>query len=200
MIYKKCKCGCNYDVSCGQDFVKYHDSDFYQSFPQSKKCTRCKLEKPKYEFVITLYQHKKLIIKSYCKECQREYNRNNTNKYDRKQYKDCKRGDLKSHISERIANYYQEDSQSDLTTEYLIDLYDKQNGKCYYTNEPMIIGHRGGKTLKENMSLDKLSPIKGYWKNNVVWCTYLANTVKQNLNENEFYNICLTILKHKGEI
>jgi hypothetical protein len=63
-------------------------------------------------------------------------------------------------------------------------------------------GGMGQKTMLSNspnqISLDKLTPSKGYTKGNVVWCTYLINTCKNMLTEDEFYKICAKILSVKN--
>jgi hypothetical protein len=35
---------------------------------------------------------------------------------------------------------------------------------------------------------------------NVAWCSYLANTMKQNMTEQEFYDYMKNILQYKHEI
>lgn len=88
---------------------------------------------------------------------------------------------------------------SDLTVEYLVELYSQQNGCCYYSNEKMVFGWIDGKVQHNTLSLDKLDPTKGYVKENVVWCSYLANTMKQDMNEQQFYNYMLKILENNGK-
>lgn len=83
---------------------------------------------------------------------------------------------------------------SDLTTEYLLDLYNKQESKCYYSGETMIFGAKQGKALPNTASLDRLIPEKGYVRGNVVWCTFFVNTMKGGLTENEFYQFMNRIL------
>ena len=62
-------------------------------------------------------------------------------------------------------------------------------------------GGKGKKTTLANspqqMSLDRLSPKKGYIEGNVVWCMFLINTCKNMLTEKEFYNMCRDILRNK---
>lgn len=62
----------------------------------------------------------------------------------------------------------------------------------------MVFGWVNGKVYRQTMSLDKLDPDKGYIQGNVVWCSYLTNTMKQNMKEDEFYILLSSILeRHK---
>ena len=87
----------------------------------------------------------------------------------------------------------------DLTTEFLRELHAKQNGKCYYTGETLIYNNTTGKPLPNSMSLDRMTPAKGYIKDNVVLCTLLANGAKQDLTKEEFLAQCARILQIKGK-
>jgi hypothetical protein len=63
----------------------------------------------------------------------------------------------------------------------------------------MIFGWVDGKIHHNSLSLDKLDPKLGYIKGNVVWCTYLINTMKQDMTEKEFYDFIQTILEKKNQ-
>lgn len=62
---------------------------------------------------------------------------------------------------------------------YLLDLYNKQNGKCYYTNMEMKI--EGGKAF-DTLSFDRIDSKLGYIKDNVVLCLLSINYFKSNFN------------------
>ena len=92
----------------------------------------------------------------------------------------------------------------DITVEFLIGLFEQQEGRCYYTGAELVVktsGGRGNKTTLANsphqMSLDKLVPNRGYVQGNVVWCTYLINTCKNMYSEKGFYKICKRVLCHR---
>jgi len=84
------------------------------------------------------------------------------------------------------------DRESDLTPEYLIELYSKQQGLCFYSNRPMLIPKAGGfrnhrwDEIKDWMTLDRLDPHKGYRQGNVVWCTHSSNLAKGYRSFHEF--------------
>jgi hypothetical protein len=97
-------------------------------------------------------------------------------------------GTIKYHVQEKIATWRKASNvPSDLTVDYLIALYEEQDGYCYYSGEKMIFGWVDGKINHNSLSLDKIDPARGYIQGNVVWCTYLVNTMKQNLTDKQFY-------------
>lgn len=68
-----------------------------------------------------------------------------------------------------------------LTVEYIQDLLDKQNYKCYYTGTNLKIGSK-----LTNPTLDRINSNKGYVKGNVVICTEISNIMKNDLSIEEF--------------
>jgi hypothetical protein len=143
--------------------------------------------------------------RSTCQACEariaKEYISANKHKRveAKKRHREKYHGTIKYHVQEKISTWRKASSTpSDLTVDYLVDLYNQQAGLCYYTGEVMLFGWVDGKVHNLTMSLDKLEPNKGYIQGNVVWCCYLANTMKQNMGEKEFYVLLSKILeRHK---
>jgi hypothetical protein len=75
----------------------------------------------------------------------------------------------------------------ELDVEYLKQLYETQNGKCFYTDEKLELPIEEIKNTKNRhtMSVDKLIPELGYTKGNVVLCTVRANFIKGDLSLTE---------------
>lgn len=67
-----------------------------------------------------------------------------------------------------------------LTVDYIQELLDKQNYKCYYTGTNLKIGSK-----LTNPTLDRIDSDKGYVKGNVVVCTEIANIMKNDLSIDE---------------
>lgn len=68
----------------------------------------------------------------------------------------------------------------DLPKDYLLNIWQDQQGICFYTDEQIEL--LLGEGLRRNSpSVDKLIPEKGYIEGNVVICTHKANSVKQDL-------------------
>jgi len=83
-----------------------------------------------------------------------------------------------------------------ISTDDLLDLREKQKGKCYYTGYDMeywCIHYKEGKESekgKRQLSCDRLDNNRGYEKGNVVLCCTIANKMKNILSQKEFYQIC----------
>lgn len=141
--------------------------------------------------------------KSICKSCEsvlaKEYREKNPDRIlkIKEKYRDNNHG-IKWHVQEKISTWRKASNvESDLTVDYLVNLYYQQNGLCYYSGDNMVIGWVDGKVNNKTLSLDRLDPDKGYVKGNVVWCTYLVNTMKQNLSQNGFAELIYKLF-HKG--
>lgn len=102
-------------------------------------------------------------------------------------------GDLKLYFRKRECwlrgNSKFKNIKYDLDCEYLLEIWNKQDGKCYYTNLPIknSIKQKGFQAW-DSPSVDRLDPDKGYTKGNIVWCIFAVNAFKQRLNETEFKN------------
>jgi hypothetical protein len=66
----------------------------------------------------------------------------------------------------------------------LLELYNLQDGKCYYTD--IHIFHNSGILSHDSISVERLNPEKGYTKENVVLCSFNINSFKGTMNEEEF--------------
>lgn len=168
---------------------------------EEKNCTKCKRLLPSDSFRIR-QDGNCFYLEPKCRECERqdaaEY-RSRPGYYEhRKVYKRSKATDIKFHVQEKISSWRAKSENSDLDTEYLVKLYNDQNGLCYYTDTKMIVGGDRNKELNNFLSLDKLNPDQGYIKGNVVWCLYLVNTMKQNMTEQQFYLFIENIVQIKN--
>lgn len=80
----------------------------------------------------------------------------------------------------------------DIDLDYLKKIYKEQDGKCFYTNIPMIInGNRSYNTL----SIDRIDSDKGYIKGNIVFCLLCINTFKSNHSINDI-NLIFEQIEH----
>ena len=74
-------------------------------------------------------------------------------------------------------------TQCTITINDLWDIYNKQNGRCYYTNLRMELKWRSGSLYQ--ISPDRLNPCMGYEKDNVVLCCKAINFAKSYSTEKE---------------
>lgn len=183
---------------------KFNELKTWES-PTRKFCNGCEITLSIEQFSYKTYTSKTTGEKykryrSQCKICNanetRAYKQSNTNLVAEKkrQRNERLKNDIRHHAQEKIA-YYKKKSNipSDLTVDYLVNLYQQQKGLCYFSNIKMIFGYVNGKIHHNSISLDKLNPLKGYVQGNVVWCSYLTNTMKQTLTEDEFYQMIVNI-------
>ncbi len=202
-------------------YKKYwHDTSkkHVNELPQEKTCSVCSKILPITEFYIR--KDRNLPI-SRCKTCnhiasKKSYTKltldeRNKKVADNKHWRDdqIKRGNLKVFFTQKLCSYKStaktHNLPFDLTTDYLIELFIKQQRMCYYTDKELtLVSFRGDGKRVVNLpnyhyqaSLDKLEPKKGYVKGNVVWCGWLVNTCKNLMNENEFYELCKTVVNKK---
>lgn len=74
---------------------------------------------------------------------------------------------------------------SDITLEYLINIFDKQKGKCYYSGVDMIlksVSYTKRAADHNVMSIDRIDPNRGYTKDNIVLCCNCVNMLKAHHN------------------
>jgi len=144
-----------------------------------KQCIKCGKTKPESDF----YKSQR---GSKCKECVLEITR---------VYKRNKRCDINFRKSEGVKqkerrfrlwmNTLLHDSKRKdvihtITLKDIEEIFEKQNGLCYWFNIPLIPSEK--KKHPQQPSLDRLDRNRGYVKDNVVLCCYSANIGR---NEND---------------
>ena len=205
-----CYCGCGQQTSLNyrgktNRYVRGHCSRTADKYvmPESKLCTGCNQILPIEGFGRRKYKSRHhgtyLRPTSQCLLCQTARSREARKKnptYWSQRYNKIK-STFPGIIHHRLSHWKSRDKKFNLTVEYLISLHEKQKGRCYYTGQLLNIFGGQGKPTPNSISLDRLDPNKGYTKENVVWCTFLVNSMKQNLTEDQFYTMIQDILVHK---
>lgn len=74
----------------------------------------------------------------------------------------------------------------DLDYKFLLNLFKKQNGLCFYSGIPM---KTHGTKDYDTISLDRVDSNKGYIKNNVVFCLNSVNIMKSNHNLSDLQKV-----------
>ena len=87
--------------------------------------------------------------------------------------------------------------KSDLTLEYLKELWERQLGICYFTGWKMVlphgvVGYEGGVDSK-SASLDRIDNTKGYVVGNVRFICLMANYARNNFTDNELIEFCKSV-------
>jgi hypothetical protein len=78
-----------------------------------------------------------------------------------------------------------------VSIEYLWELWEKQNGCCAITGDPLDSIRKA--------SLDRIDSSKGYIEGNVQWVTYRANVSKHTMTMDELYSFCKKVLNHANQ-
>jgi len=89
-----------------------------------------------------------------------------------------------------------------LTPEYLWNVFEKQNYKCFLTRLPITfpisgydLTHGGG-----TASLDRIDSNIGYIEGNVQWLHKDVNMMKQQLSQTRFIELCKLISKNQTHV
>lgn len=85
-------------------------------------------------------------------------------------------------------------SDIDFDPNYILELYNKQNGLCAYFKIPLIISTENKHPLKP--SIDRIDNNKGYTKDNIVLCCLMANMGRNSCNY-DVWKECLDGLEIK---
>lgn len=84
----------------------------------------------------------------------------------------------------------------DLTGEALYDVLREQDFLCFYTKGLLdfnVVGERDSHPHRNMPSVDKIEPSLGYVVGNIAWTYYYVNRAKNDLNLEEFLNLCQLI-------
>lgn len=220
---KRCGCGCGSFLQKDRrgrirTFIKGHNSrldkhSMIHTQPTEKICTGCQVIHSISAYYLKTYTSK--TGEKYqkpdpkCKECVKEKVRNDPSGAERSRRRrhELKTSNPIEYWSKiRIRSFRQKTPKCDLTAEFLIELYRKQDGRCFYTGATMTFPGRIIETKDHGqswryperlagISLDRLDPQKGYMKGNVVFCSYRINTMKGSYTETEFYQTICSILE-----
>ena len=173
---------------------------YYLHKNNKRCCTECRIifEGIRENFHIKKYQENgKISWNVKCRECFNKTNRERVIKY---------RNDYKLFIKHKVSSYKsranQENAPFDLDAEHLIELFEKQDSKCFYTNQEILFTNTVvAANRPDNMtpSLDRLIPELGYTKGNVVWSAYYINRMKNDIPYKEFIELCKIITKKDKE-
>lgn len=142
-------------------------------------CERCDVYKSKDDFIYT--NNQKLRFR-FCRSCKHKA----STEAIRKTYISYIRNRIR-HIRHQVKGT---DTPFDINAEYCIDLWNRQNGRCFYSDELLKINNTNQARHNHNSaSLDRIIPTRGYVEENVVWCIQRINVMKNDatLDEMKIY-------------
>jgi hypothetical protein len=152
-----------------------------------KDCSRCKEFLPINMFTEhSLNKRGYRFLYSHCKTCDKK--RTTIFKNKKTETFEGRASFLLTNLNRRARD---KNLSNEITIGVLIDIWNKQNGKCYYTGIPMELQSSRKiedcetKTNKKVVSVDRIDSNKGYTKDNIVLCCWVVNNIKQDLSVEE---------------
>lgn len=88
----------------------------------------------------------------------------------------------------------------DLTIENIWEIYEKQQGLCYYTNLPINFRDYWRKNIENGVSIDRVDNNYGYILKNVVLCHKDINIMKLDFTLETFYKYSKLIYENNKDI
>lgn len=83
---------------------------------------------------------------------------------------------------------------SDLTADFMVDLWHKQKGRCFYSGRPMRAPAYGKGRDSFSPSIDRVDPKRGYLRDNVVWASWVCNAGKSVLSAYAYVDLCADVV------
>lgn len=81
----------------------------------------------------------------------------------------------------------------DLTPEFLLELWNVQDGKCFYSGLEMSFDRNDLYTV----SVDRVDSNKGYTQDNVVLTAWSVNNMKSSYTVEEFLFLCASVVENQ---
>lgn len=178
-------------------------------------CIKCDIEKDISEFHNLNSKFSKKNYASICKDCKKQtnaayYQRNKTDiiTYSKEYYannleKISEKGKIR--YQEKIKNNYlsillsgcrsnarKRNREFNISKQFILNLLEKQENKCYYSGDELSMKPR----LYNTLSIDRVNSSKGYTEDNVVLCCQKINVIKNDLSDLEFINLCNKIAEY----
>lgn len=119
--------------------------------------------------------------KTICRECRKKQYRD----YSRKRLMSSKESYFKSVLNSTKNRCIKNGREFEITVEQMVDLFEKQNGKCALTGMDLII-KMDKKNRHDTVSIDRIDSDKGYTLDNVQLICYAINRFKSNMPDNMF--------------
>jgi hypothetical protein len=164
----------------------------------SKKCYKCNEWKD-----MSFFNKSRKLPHGVSKLCRQCYNNEDSvkkcNQLRSNRFKHAiENGDIEFYIKRRIGTIksraVKNNLHFNLDIDYLIDLWKKQNGRCFYSSIPMNNSMKqDGFQSWDGPSLDRIEPENGYVKGNVVWCIFGINSFKGSLGLKSFEDMVRSI-------
>jgi hypothetical protein len=154
-------------------------------------CTSCKIEKSlNYFYKNGCFEDGLPKYRAKCKECVLDklaikHKDTYADKMRRKHL------NPKNYISSLLNHCSKRRKEFNIDIQYLLDIYEKQNGICNISGNNMTYNYG---SVATNISIDRIDSDKGYTKGNIQLVCYIVNIMKNKFSLNDFLYFCNEIV------
>lgn len=90
-------------------------------------------------------------------------------------------------------------SRENITREQLMDLWQKQDGRCAISNVPMTCRAKRGEKFPYNASIDRIVPGAPYEFGNIQLVCTVINSLMKDFSKTDFVRLCISVAeKHSA--
>lgn len=100
-----------------------------------------------------------------------------------------------SHVKHSANSKARKHVEVDLTKEEAWEVFIKQERKCVFTGEILVISNKAG---LNTASIDRIDNTVGYTKDNIQWVHKTINMMKRVYSSEEFVKWCTKVANHTG--
>lgn len=97
----------------------------------------------------------------------------------------------KTYWSSLVRNAKSRKIELKITPKDIENLYDKQDGKCYYTGIPISL-----QVSDHTASIDRINNDRGYIKGNICWAHKNINRMKSSFSKEDFILLCKQVANY----
>lgn len=155
----------------------------------TKKCPRCKNTLP-----IACYNSDSQAfdgLNTYCKDCRKEAYNEKANTLE---------GFISILFKDLVYRAKYKKLTVGITRDDILELYKKQDGKCALTGAQMTysrtLGSGRWNNSSKNISVDRINSRGNYTLDNIQLVCSLANTIKWDSDQDDFFEMCKMITEH----
>jgi hypothetical protein len=162
------------------------------------KCTKCNVLKPNSEYAKDNKKGRGRGYVTQCKKCRASYKKNELSEESKKisRKKQNKKHRLSVIFNSSKGNAKKRQIEHSISIDYLEELWNSQNGLCYYTKKPMLKDLQNIESNYDSVSIDRIDSSLGYVEGNVVLCRWVINRMKNDLSNSYFLETISEIYKN----
>ena len=170
---------------------KYYTKKDWETIQKANqlKCRTCNNTKELSKFILRKYEYP--MWETECRDCLNQKEQIAT--LERKQTKGLE-WNIKKYIVRIKRRAKSKEIEFDLDIDYLVSLWNKQNGLCWYTKREMNFTTHS----PELFSLDRKDSNLGYTKDNVIWCCWTANNIKADISIKDLSKLLIDICRRNS--